>query len=222
MRVLFLPSPLLGGLSFEPLAESLSGLGWDTRVAVLPAPPLQALRVAEQFRITALEFRPDVLVAHSNAGLFAPGVREGEDTSIVFMDAALPPESGSYVLAPPRFAEFIAKLPLADGLLPPWTDWWDRDVIEGLFPNSYWYQRVRNDQPRLAPDYFADQLTVSDGWVERGNAYLAFGDTYADEVVRAERYGWPTQRLVGGHMHHLHDPMGVASAIEVLASRAST
>lgn len=51
------------------------------------------------------------------------------------------------------------------------------------------------------------------------SAYLAFGDTYQDELQRADLLGWPTAEMDGGHLHMLIDPGGVASEVIRLAER---
>ena len=41
------------------------------------------------------------------------------------------------------------------------------------------------------------------GWERLPAAYLAFGDTYADERAEAVRRGWPVETLPGLHLHQL-------------------
>ena len=57
------------------------------------------------------------------------------------------------------------------------------------------------------------------GWEDLPAAYLAFGDTYADERADAARRGWPVATLQGLHLHPLVDPAGVAEALEGLLAR---
>ena len=45
----------------------------------------------------------------------------------------------------------------------------------------------------------------------RPTAYLAFGDTYADEVAFALAHRWPLSVLPGRHLQMLHDPAGVGA-----------
>ncbi len=40
--------------------------------------------------------------------------------------------------------------------------------------------------------YFRSRLGAPDGWVTHPQAYLALGDTYAEETAFARRHGWPT------------------------------
>ena len=51
-------------------------------------------------------------------------------------------------------------------------------------------------------------------------AYLAFGDTYAEDRVTALALGWPTATITGRHLHQLHQPDVVAERILALARQA--
>ncbi len=55
--------------------------------------------------------------------------------------------------------------------------------------------------------------------MEQPQAYLAFGDTYAEETAFAHEHGWPTAVLDGAlHLHHMVDPDAVAAAVLDLAA----
>jgi hypothetical protein len=51
------------------------------------------------------------------------------------------------------------------------------------------------------------------GWETLPTAYLAFGDTYAEERSTAERRHWPVRTLPGEHLHLLVDPEAVTDAL---------
>ena len=57
------------------------------------------------------------------------------------------------------------------------------------------------------------RVGVPPGWAERPCAYLAFGDTYAEETARARDLGWPVEVLDGRHLHLLVDPDAVLEAV---------
>ncbi len=203
--LVLLPSPLLGPRVWQSVAGLLRAAGRETVVAA----------VGEVS--TAGEV---VLVPHSNAGLYVPGLTEGRRVAgFVFVDAGLPPAGpGRVPLAPAAFREFLAGKADAGGLLPPWTQWWG-DGVDELFPDAATRAEVEAEQTRLPLAYFERTLPVPAGWDGRPGAYLAFGDTYADERAAAEARGWPTRTLDGGHLHMLIDPPAVATAIAALTDQ---
>jgi hypothetical protein len=219
-----LPSPLLGSATYLPLAAALRARGLAAVVASLPSGEVAPERVLESLLSTAREHRATLLVAHSNAGYYAPSLAHALGIPVIFMDAALPaPGVAETLLAPPTFASFIDTLPVTGGLLPPWPLWWDRSDVASLFPSDAWLDRVTDEAPRLAPDYFTTPLPVPLGWKARPAAYLAFGDTYAEEVGFAQSAGWVVRQESGHHLRHLTEPDTVAdlllALVEALAAR---
>jgi hypothetical protein len=67
--------------------------------------------------------------------------------------------------------------------------------------------------------YFDTELRFSRGWVKAPNAYLAFGSTYAEEFAFAQKQGWPSKRVAGGHLHFLYDPESVAADVLALTEK---
>jgi hypothetical protein len=215
--IVLLPSPLLGPAVWEPVAAALRGRGHRTTVVASPSTPPRAPSDFRDHILSGVpEDEPVVLVPHSNAGLFVPTVvRQRDVAGVVFVDAGLPPSSGRVPLSPPAHLGHLAELADADGLLPPWTAWWEPSEIDALFPDVATRQAVEAEQQRLPFSYFRGELEVPAGW-DRGlaGAYLAFGSTYAAEAASARRRGWPVRTFKGaGHLHQLVDPGGVADAI---------
>jgi hypothetical protein len=202
--LLFLPSPLLGPATWDPVARLLGG-----RVVTV-----------DEVVAAAADLRDVVLVPHSNAGLRAPALaaRVGA-VATVYVDAALPTSAGPTPLAPPRFLELLRDLADDDGLLPPWTRWWDAADVDVLFPDAATRAAVEAEELRLPLSYFTSTVEVPDGWDRHPSAYLAFGATYADEVVAATARGWPVTTIPGRHLHQLVAPAEVAAAIAVLVDR---
>lgn len=213
--LLLLPSPLLGPATWTPVARLLGARVADPSGATRPE---QVLAAYER----AAEGLDDVvLVPHSNAGLYAPLLAARLDAvATVYVDAALPGAEASVPLTPPAFLEFVSGLVRDDGLLPPWTRWWDAEDVDGLFPDAATRAAVEAEQPRLPLSYFTARLPVPTGWAERPSAYLAFGDTYADEIAAATGRGWPVTTVPGRHLHQLVAPGEVAAAIAALVERA--
>lgn len=216
------PSPLLGNAVWEPVAAELRRTG-HAATAVALGGSVRTPRDVVETVLAVLPDEPVVLVPHSNAGLSAPLVAElGRVAATVFVDAALPPADAREVtMASGPFAEFLAAKADADGVLPVWTDWWDED-LSPLFPDAPTRDGVERQQQRLPLTYFAEPLPVPPGWIGRPAAYLAFGDTYADEVAFARERGWPVSVLPGGHLEMLHHPDRVANEVRRLLTSLPT
>ncbi len=210
--LLLLPSPLLPASAYEGLAKALRNLGRDVTVA--PAALAHGEGATDLVaRWSALAGPGLTVVAHSNAGLTAPSVRAcSEGSRLVFMDAALPPESGSTAFAPEGFRAHLATLADEHGVLPPWTRWWSRDDLAGVIP-EHRFDELDRTCPRLPLRYFHGRLTPPPNWATRPCAYLAFGDTYSTEIEFARARGWPVMVIAGGHLHFLHEPVTVAQRL---------
>lgn len=161
--------------------------------------------------------RPLAMIPHSNAGLYIPGLtRERTLVAIVFVDAALPPAQGPISLAPTGRYDFLEARTDEHGVLAPWTQWWNDTDVGELFPSRAVRDRVEAGQPRVPLAYFRGCLPAAPGWDDTPGAYLAFGDTYADERQRAETRHWPVRTLPGRHVHMLMEPEEVAGAVTEL------
>lgn len=218
MSALVLPSPFLPAHAYADLAAALTRAGCAARVA--SADLGEGEGAGDLVRRWADEVWPsDVVVAHSNAGYLAPLAREsaGLDVPLVAMDAALPPAQGRYALAPPAVRDMLTALADVDDLLPPWTRWWPSGALDDVVPAGR-LEGLDAACPRLPVGYVDEVFEAPKGWATRPSAYLAFGQTYAEEVAAARSWGWPVQVLDGAHLHHLHAPDEVAAAVIALAT----
>lgn len=220
---LLIPSPLLGPATWRPVETWLRQQGHSAEAVDLGEQPRSPAGVVDAVA-AARGDRTVVLVPHSNAGLYAPHLASlGGIAATVFVDAALPgpeAEHGDTRLATPAFVDFLAGLVDDRGVLPPWTEWWGSDV-DHLFSDPTARRAVEREQQRLPLTYFTSRVPVPRGWTERPAAYVAFGETYADERSRAARLGWPTRTIAGSHLHSMHDPAAVGTAILDLTRRAA-
>jgi len=211
--LLFVPSPFLGPATWRPVAWWLSGAGHDVEVVDLGAGPRSPASVSDAV-VRAADGRPVVLVPHSNAGLFVPHLLTLLDVrATVYVDAALAGTGSETPLAPAGLLSSLSARVADDGLLPVWTRWWDPDTVTGLFPDAATRAGVEAEQVRLPLRYLCEQVPSPSGWTATPSAYLAFGDTYADELERAVAWGWPTATMTGGHLHVVCDPAAVGAAI---------
>ena len=218
--VLILPSVLVGGAAYEVLVDALRSAGLHAEVAAAPPVVRRGADVLAAYRQAVALSRPDLVVAHSNAGLVAPAAAAG--TPVVFVDAALPPAGEPGPMAPAPMLDRLVALADDEGMLPPWTRWWDESDVAPLFPDAQVRHAVEQGQPRLPLDYFRSEVEAPVGWERGPHAYLAFGRTYAAELARARGLGWPTVVMDGaGHLHHLHAPRSVAREVLALAEAAA-
>lgn len=215
--LIFLPSPLLGPSVWRPVARIVADQGWHTTICTVPAPVLRSEDVLDAFLAALPAERDVVLVPHSNAGAYVPELAmQRPVVAAVFVDAILPAPSGRIPLAPPEFLDILRAKADDDGLLPPWTSWWDEADMAALFPNAESRAGVEQEQQRLPLSYFTEAVAVPQGWDKRPGAYVAFSDTYAADRDAAARRGWPVRTLSAGHLHQLCDPDQVADTLLAL------
>lgn len=199
-------SPSVGPATWRPVAQALENLGHRTVVPDLrhvaddgpPFWPRVARAVAQA--VAALDQDSSVLlVLHSNAGVFAPGIATGIDRSVagcIFVDAALPARSGETAVVPPELLPFL-RSKVTEGRLPPWTEWWDEDDVAPMFPDEHTRGVVTAEQPRLPLAYYEELVPVPTGWDAGPCSYLLFGPPYDDTAEEARSRGWPVEHLPG-------------------------
>jgi hypothetical protein len=220
-QLVLLPSPLLGGVVWDPVASRLADLGWSAHVAHLPRAVRSPADVVAGFA-GQLPIGGDlVLVPHSNAGVYvaalAAALAPGRSLQgIVFVDAGLPSSDPDTPTAPPWFREQIGRLARDGDLLPPWTSWWPEGDVDALIPDPETRVLVERSQPRLPIGYFEADVPSPPEWAEVPAAYLGFGETYAVEQAEAASRGWPVETLAGEHLHQLVDPDGVTASLDRL------
>ena len=213
---LLLHPPLLGPAAWAPCAAELTAAGHrvavpDLRPAVDP-PPGWYDRAAD---IAAATLAPvDVVVAHSGAGVLLPLVvdRVGAGAA-VFVDAVLPGNPTS-----DRFRDFLATLPVEDGLLPRWSDWWPPETLAQVVPDADTRARILAGQPRLSVTFYDQQVPVPASWPPPRVAYLRLSGAYGPEAEEARRLAWPTRERDGAHLDNATRPAEVAAEIVALST----
>lgn len=164
--------------------------------------------------VRAAGAEPVVLVPHSNSGLYMPAVIDAlgdQVRAVVFVDAALP-GAGYH-----GQRDFLNALAGADGLLPPWTSWWEESDVAELFPDAEVRARVEAEQARMPLAYYDHLPPAPEGWDRPRCAYIWFAQPYEKGSEQASARGWPTRHVPGNHLHMLVDPGTVAAAVLELA-----
>jgi len=215
-------SPSVGPLTWAPVAERLRTRGHDSVVPSLldvveAGAPFWPRVVADvNAALSRLDSdRAVLLVVHSNAGLFVPVLVTQAERPVLgclFVDAALPARSGSTPVVPIELLE-VLRAKVSDGVLPPWTQWWDEDDVAPMFPDQRTRVAVSAEQPRLPLGYYEQSVPAPAGWDAVPCGYLFFGPPYDELAGDAHDRGWPVQQIPGLHLHQLVDPDGVTDIL---------
>lgn len=219
-RIALLPSPLLGPVVWSRVASLLRERGRLVTEIGLPERLTSVGDVLEEFAAQVPTDEPVVVVPHSNAGLYVAALAARRPVAaVVFVDALVPGPDPATPTTSPGLRAMLADLADEDGLLAPWTRWWPGPDTDVLFPDTETRRSVERAERRLPYSYFEEMVPTPPGWEDLPAAYLAFGDTYADERAEAVRRGWPVATLPGLHLHPLADPAAVGAALEALLVR---
>jgi pimeloyl-ACP methyl ester carboxylesterase len=215
-------SPFLGPSAWGWVARELDQRG---RPAVVPSLRVVADEPYRPWRdvwetvdaVSAHMTSSVVLVGHSAAGSLLPAIAQsapGRVAAIAFVDAFLPPTSGTTRLVPAEFAEELSALATGD-VLPPWSTWFGEEAMRDLVPNGDRRARVEQDMPRFPLSVVDIELPVPEGWDRRPCAYLLLSaEPYASSAAHARARGWPaTEVHAGKHLDLVRRPATVATAL---------
>jgi hypothetical protein len=158
---------------------------------------------------------PAVVVAHSGAGPFLPEIGRQLNPSpsrLVFVDATLPPTTGSSPLVPEQFLEGLRSL-AQDGVLPPWSEWFEPGTMEKLLPEAGRREAVLAELPRLPLSFFDARVPVPEGWASAACAYILLSDAYRHEADEAAARSWPVTELLGSHLDLVAQPLRLARTL---------
>jgi hypothetical protein len=137
---------------------------------------------------------------------------------IVFLDGDIPPAAGRVAPGSERVRRRVEVLDASDGRLPPWSDWFTTDEekavigISALQANAKAWDAFKRDQPRMAPDWFRDEIDLSP-WDHVAAGYVQLCRLFDRSAEDAEKRGWPVARLKGTHLHPAVEPQETAEAI---------
>jgi pimeloyl-ACP methyl ester carboxylesterase len=214
--IVLLHSPLVGPSSLAPTANALRTRGHRCLVPSpraltrqeLPWRDWPAALLAEIGDVSA-----PVIVGHSMGGLLAARLASDlRAAAMICLDASMPPESGPTPPVGPAFRATLEDLPVTDGFLPPWHEWWSGDAFEGAQVTPEVRALVVAEIPRLRKDWFDDEFQMQD-WSATKRAFIRTGKWFDSEADKAAALGWPVVRLQGTHLHPTTCPEETASAI---------
>jgi hypothetical protein len=221
--VVLLHSPLVGPLAWQPVADVLRGRGHQVAVPDFSAafdnkPPFyEAFARAANDAIHASGAGQVLLVPHSGAGPLMPSVVAAATNrveAIIFADAHLPhPGRSWFDRAPDDMAQQLRRLS-AEGLLPPWNEWFPPGTLEAILPDAVSRSRFMAELPRLPLAFFQEPAPISDGWERFPCGYLRLSQMYDVRADQARELGWPVSRYEGHHLSMLTDPHDIAGHLE--------
>lgn len=213
-RSIVVHSPLVGPSTSQPLAEALRGRDWVVTAPDLRAGATSPDAFAAVVRHAVETAGPlDVVIGHSGAGAFLPALAHDiGPAATVFVDAVVPGEIGAYLPAPGLLA-LLDDLVGADGLLPPWHEWWPPGSLEELLPDEEQRRRVTGDEPRVPRSFHDQPVPFPPFWWRRANAYVQLSPAYDLDHQRASDWGWPTAHHDGGHLDVVARPDEVAALV---------
>ena len=218
-------SPLVGPSTWHWVAEELRNCGHTVTVAAVPqAVTRQGWQAfADCVAAQASHASQCVLVGHSGAGPLLPQIAQRArctTDAMVFVDAGLPPDSGAAELVPAAMLADLQALAV-DGILPPWSQWWEPDVMAELIPDADRRTIVTSELPRLPVSYFEDQVPVPASWSATRSGYVLLSEAYAADAARAAGRGWPVVSERGAHLDLVTRPAEIATAILTVTQAAT-
>jgi len=206
--VVLVHSPLVGPSSWRAAGHVLAERGFEvvvpdlTGVAAAPSPRWRALVGAAVAGIeVAAPAGPVVVVGHSGAGVFLPGIGSlvlGRLAGLVFVDAVVPAVGGVH-RTPARQAEMLDQQAVT-GILRPWLQWWPDDIVAELLPDAGDRQVLLADMPRLPRAFYDEEVPLPDGWSTWPCAYLRLSAAYDADHAEADSRGWPRASIDADHL----------------------
>ena len=165
------------------------------------------------------EIEGAILVGHSGSGVLLPFIASklrSRPSGFLFVDAGLPPVTGSLELADGDFRSFLDGLVDQMGRLQPWTQWWGEEAMRSMVPDAGRRVAIEGDLPRLPLRYYDYHPAVPPGWSDTPCGYLLLSKGYVAEAEDARSRGWQIRQLDAQHLHMIVDPEELASALEEL------
>ena len=152
---------------------------------------------------------PIILVAHSGAGAFVPGLARalGERMrGYLLVDAVTPyPGKSWFDTVSPELAARLRGLAQA-GMLPPWDRWFGDDLLEHLLPEAELRARFTAELPRVPVAFLEARAPDAGEWRSAPAGYLQLSEAYSAEAAAAQARGWSVRREPLHHLAMLTDP----------------
>lgn len=224
--LVFVHSPLLGPTTWRLVAEILRSRGFRTVVpslrGVLETGPPYYEKLAATVACALNESElaePIIIVAHSGAGSIVPAIIAAITVPVsaaLFVDAVLPHPGTSEIATEPRqIRKKIEKLAI-DGWLPPWNDWFRKEILVSLIPNHDLRNRFIGEISKTPLAFFEERAPIVDSWARVHCAYLQLSASYTGDAAKAGNRGWIVHHFESNHLAMITQPLEVAEAINLM------
>lgn len=220
MAFVLIHSPLVGPTTWDGVAAELRRAGHVVSVPSLSS----ALATGPAFsggfaRLVAAGAPPDAwLVGHSGAGQILPlAAQLCESAGLIYVDAGLPnPGRSRLDTMPSDLVDQLNSMVDGEGYLPPWPEWFGREVLNALIEDDVLLDTFIADCPRLPMEIFTEPMpdTVEP---DIPSAYVLLSEAYEEDARIAVSRGWSTKSLGGHHLWPIDHPRQTAAAILAVA-----
>lgn len=217
-------SPLVGALTWQPVADALRTQGYTVFVPELRDTPDSLLPFWRQHADSiALPIRDAILVGHSGAGALLPAISQKLNASrILFVDAVLQFEAVTRLELMASeggdFAEQFETYLKSGGRFPNWTD----QQLQSMIPDAALRSALLADIRPRGLAFFTERIDVPSGWDEIPCAYLQLSEFYSVYAAKAEAHGWPVIRHPSHHFAMVTEPEKVAALMVTLSECGRT
>lgn len=220
VRFLLVPSPLVGPTTWRWVADRLRTDGHDVTVVDFgDAASTGGWRACVDTAVVQALTDTGVVVGHSGAGLLLPWIAARLPSSpdrLVFVDAPVPSVDEPTPLLPPPLLDHLSTLAGADGMLPPWSEWFGPDTMAELVPDAERRAAVVADLPRLSLAYFEDVVPTPPP--TPAVTYVLLSEIYRPDAEAAAARGWPVVEHPGAHLDIVTAPDPIAATLTDLAA----
>ena len=217
--VVLVHSPLVGPITWMPVAEELSQLGVEVLVPSLTdhggdEQPFWRQHAEAVVRpLTSVpDSRPLILVGHSGAGPLLPAIAHAAGHPVaayLFVDAGLPEDGQSRLdlmeKEDPGFASQLHAHLTAGGRFPTWSE----DDLRAEIPDAGLRRGVVAEVRPRGHAFFTEPIPVFTDWPDAPRGYLRLSPAYVVPARRAAAAGWAYREIAAGHFHLVVDPSSV-------------
>lgn len=216
-------SPLVGPLTWSPVAEQMRQRGLNVLVPALSDSPdsresfwkQHADSVSSAFSNVSKDI-PVVLVAHSGAGPLLSAIRNSIPNPVrayIFVDAGIPRNGATRLdlmkLEDEAWANEFQEELENGGKFPTWS----ADDLQEIIPDPALRQQMVAELHPRGLDFFTEPIPVFAGWPDAACVYIQFSSAYDWDAAHAREAGWPVHTLQSNHFHMLVDPQKVTDLI---------